>query len=59
MAEILCNSTLRNFDLNALHLWIKMFEGSVGDDGDILHNYCSINKFLNIFNEILRACNEI
>jgi len=59
MAEILRIDTLRTFHLSGLHIGIKVFEVSVGDDGDILHNSCSINKLLNIFHDNLRACNKI
>jgi len=41
-------------------IWMKTFESLVEDDGDFLHNSCSINKLLNTFNDIfLRDCNEI
>ena len=59
MAEILCTGTLRTLTFK----WVTYMDENVGrlvgEDGNFLHNSCSIGKLLNIFNDILRACNEI
>jgi hypothetical protein len=37
---------------------MKTFEGSDGDNEDVLHKSCSIQKLFTIFNDILRTGNE-